>query len=81
MTGTVRDGLEQFDPADREKVLILFSAHSLPLNVIDRGDSYPQEVGASVQRVVERLGSPTLTCWRISLTSARCAGWGPGQKK
>ncbi len=56
MTGTVRDGLEQFEPADRGKVLILFSAHSLPLDVIDRGDSYPQEVGASVQRVVERLG-------------------------
>jgi protoporphyrin/coproporphyrin ferrochelatase len=55
MTDTVRDGLEQFEPADREKVLILFSAHSLPLDVIDRGDSYPQEVGASVQRVVERL--------------------------
>ena len=58
MTGTVRDGLDQFEPADREKVLILFSAHSLPLDVIDRGDSYPQEVGASVQRVVERLGLP-----------------------
>jgi protoporphyrin/coproporphyrin ferrochelatase len=54
----VREGLEQFEPADREKVLLLFSAHSLPLAVIDRGDSYPQEVGASVQRVVERLGAP-----------------------
>ena len=57
MTETVRDGLDQFAPADREKVLILFSAHSLPLDVIERGDSYPQEVGASVQRVVERLGA------------------------
>jgi ferrochelatase len=58
MTETVREGLEQFEPADREKVLLLFSAHSLPLAVIDRGDSYPQEVGAGVQRVVERLGAP-----------------------
>ena len=57
MTETVRDGLDQFDPPTREKVLILFSAHSLPLDVIDRGDAYPQEVGASVQRVVERLGA------------------------
>jgi ferrochelatase len=39
-------------------VVLLFSAHSLPLNVIDRGDPYPQEVGASVQRVVERLAAP-----------------------
>jgi len=58
MTETVRDGLEQFDAADREKVLLLFSAHSLPLDVIDRGDAYPQEVGASVQRVIEQLGAP-----------------------
>jgi len=58
MTETVRDGLEQFNPADREKALILFSAHSLPLDVIDRGDSYPQEVGAGVQRVIESLGAP-----------------------
>jgi protoporphyrin/coproporphyrin ferrochelatase len=58
MTETVRAGLEEFEPADRAEVLILFSAHSLPLDVIDRGDSYPQEVGASVQRVVESLAAP-----------------------
>jgi ferrochelatase len=58
MADTVREGLEQFDPAQRDQVLLLFSAHSLPLDVIDRGDAYPQEVGASVQAVVERLGRP-----------------------
>jgi ferrochelatase len=58
MTETVRAGLDQFDPAERERAVLLFSAHSLPLDVIDRGDSYPQEVGATVQRVVERLGRP-----------------------
>jgi ferrochelatase len=58
MTETVLDGLEQFAPADRQRVLLLFSAHSLPLDVIDRGDAYPQEVGASVQGVIEELGAP-----------------------
>ncbi len=58
MTETVRDGLREFDSADRNRAVILFSAHSLPLDVIDRGDSYPQEVGASVQKVVEQLGAP-----------------------
>jgi ferrochelatase len=58
MTETVEDGLRLFGSADRDKAVILFSAHSLPLDVIDRGDSYPQEVGASVQKVVEQLGSP-----------------------
>jgi len=58
MTETVREGLNRFAPSVRPKVLVLFSAHSLPLDVIDRGDAYPQEVGASVQRVVESLKAP-----------------------
>jgi protoporphyrin/coproporphyrin ferrochelatase len=58
MTDTVRDGLAQFDPGVRDEILLLFSAHSLPLDVIDRGDAYPQEVGASVQAVVECLARP-----------------------
>ena len=58
MTETVRDGLRQFEPADCARVILLFSAHSLPLDVIDRGDAYPQEVGASVQRVIEQLAMP-----------------------
>ncbi|HEY0351453.1 MAG TPA: ferrochelatase [Gemmatimonadales bacterium] len=76
MTETVRDGLEQFEPADREKVLILFSAHSLPLDVIDRGDSYPQEVGASVQRVVERLAvsNPYLLAYQSDVGPVRWLG-------
>jgi protoporphyrin/coproporphyrin ferrochelatase len=76
MTETVREGLGQFAPADREKVLILFSAHSLPLDVIDRGDSYPQEVGASVQRVVERLGAsnPYILAYQSDVGPVRWLG-------
>ncbi|MEM7737951.1 MAG: ferrochelatase [Deinococcota bacterium] len=55
MTKTVREGLEQFDPADRDDALIVFSAHSLPMGVINRGDAYPQEVGASVHEVMKCL--------------------------
>jgi ferrochelatase len=55
MAETVREGLEQFAPEERDRVLLLFSAHSLPLHIVDRGDPYPQEIGASVQAVLERL--------------------------
>ncbi len=55
MTETVKQGLEQFDEADRDDVLVLFSAHSLPLDVINRGDAYPAEIGASVHEVMSRL--------------------------
>ncbi len=53
---TVREGLLGFPPEDREKVVLLFSAHSLPMSFVNRGDPYPPEIGASVQRVMERLG-------------------------
>jgi ferrochelatase len=56
MTRSVLAGLEQFPVGERDQVLLLFSAHSLPLDVIDRGDAYPQEVGTSVQAVMEHLG-------------------------
>ena len=55
MTATVRQGLQAFDEAVRDDVVLLFSAHSLPLSVIDRGDAYPAEVGASVHEVMRRL--------------------------
>jgi protoporphyrin/coproporphyrin ferrochelatase len=76
MTETVREGLQQFEPADRNRVVILFSAHSLPLDVIDRGDSYPQEVGASVQRVVESLGgsNPYLLAYQSDVGPVRWLG-------
>ncbi|KAG8456787.1 hypothetical protein GDO86_002536 [Hymenochirus boettgeri] len=54
-------------PADvRADVVILFSAHSLPMSVVNRGDPYPQEVGATVQRVMERLGysNPYRLVWQ-----------------
>jgi len=55
MTRTVREGLSSFDAADREDVLLLFSAHSLPTAIINRGDPYPQEIGASVHEVMNAL--------------------------
>ncbi|KAI5091516.1 ferrochelatase, mitochondrial isoform X1, partial [Silurus meridionalis] len=51
----VRKELEKFPPEKRDDVVILFSAHSLPISVVNRGDPYPQEVGATVQRVMEKL--------------------------
>jgi protoporphyrin/coproporphyrin ferrochelatase len=58
MADTVREGLDQFPAAERDEVLLLFSAHSLPLHIVDRGDPYPQEIGASVQAVLDRLSLP-----------------------
>ena len=51
---------------DRDDVVILFSAHSLPMSVVSRGDPYPQEVGATVHNVMEELGytNPWRLVWQ-----------------
>ena len=55
MAHVTREALAKVPAAERDDALILFSAHSLPLSVIDRGDAYPAEVAASVAAVMKRL--------------------------
>jgi ferrochelatase len=76
MADTVKAGMDQFGPSDRDKVVILFSAHSLPLDVIDRGDAYPQEVGASVQRVIDHLAlsNPYVLAYQSDVGPVRWLG-------
>jgi ferrochelatase len=47
--------LQNFDPAVRSDVVLLFSAHSLPMSVVNRGDPYVSEVAATVSAVMDRL--------------------------
>lgn len=54
-------------PEERRKdVVLLFSAHSLPMTVVNRGDTYPAEVAATVYAVNQRLGfsNPYRLCWQ-----------------
>uniref|UniRef100_UPI003983922F ferrochelatase n=1 Tax=Gemmatimonas sp. TaxID=1962908 RepID=UPI003983922F len=76
MASAIDDGLEQYPEQERDDVLVLFSAHSLPLKVIDRGDSYPSEIAASVSRVVEaaELRNPHMLCFQSSVGPVRWLG-------
>ncbi|KAI9678472.1 MAG: ferrochelatase hem15 [Trizodia sp. TS-e1964] len=54
-------------PTDRQKdAVLLFSAHSLPMSVVNRGDPYPAEVAATVYAVMQRLkfSNPYRLCWQ-----------------
>lgn len=51
----IRNELKEFPDEIKKDVIILFSAHSLPLKAVNRGDSYPWEVGATVHGVMEEL--------------------------
>ncbi|QLG74366.1 hypothetical protein HG535_0G02500 [Zygotorulaspora mrakii] len=58
--------LEEFPKEVRDKVIILFSAHSLPMDVVNTGDAYPAEVASTVNHVMEKLNfkNPYRLVWQ-----------------
>lgn len=62
----VEAALAKFSESTRQETVILFSAHSLPMSVINRGDPYVMEVSATVSRVMDRLGhsNPYRLVWQ-----------------
>jgi ferrochelatase len=76
MAKKVREGLEKFPEEERDDVLLMFSAHSLPLSIIDRGDPYPQEVGASVHEVMTAGGFDNrfILCYQSEVGPVRWQG-------
>lgn len=51
----ILSGLEVYPPDLRDQVSIVFSAHSLPMKVVGRGDQYAWEVASTVHAVMDRL--------------------------
>lgn len=58
--------LAEYPEERRNKAVLMFSAHSLPMTVVNRGDPYPAEVAATVYGVMQRLGfsNPYRLCWQ-----------------
>ncbi|KAI0738133.1 ferrochelatase [Irpex lacteus] len=49
MAQNIERALEKFPEETRHEVVVLFSAHSLPMSVVNRGDPYVSEVAASMK--------------------------------
>lgn len=58
--------LAEYPEERRNDVVLLYSAHSLPMSVVNRGDPYPAEVAATVHAVNQRLGfkNQYRLCWQ-----------------
>lgn len=52
----VRSALERFPAPVRDQVPIVFTAHSLPQRILAEGDPYPDQLRASVEGVMQRVG-------------------------
>ncbi|PWA01212.1 hypothetical protein BB558_002690 [Smittium angustum] len=51
----IQKALEKVDPEHKDTAPILFSAHSLPIKIILKGDPYTTEIGATVGYVADEL--------------------------
>lgn len=62
----IEASLATYPAETRDQVVLLFSAHSLPMSVVNRGDPYPAEVAASVSAIMARLGNrnPYRVVWQ-----------------
>lgn len=60
----VQDGLRRWPPAERDQVHVLFSAHSLPVRILQEGDPYDQQLKETAQLVAEKAGlAPEQWSW------------------
>jgi len=73
IAANVRETLLRFAPADRERVMTIFTAHSLPESILERGDPYPVQLQNTAVLVAERLGLAT-DRWMFSFQSAALTG-------
>jgi ferrochelatase len=68
----VRRALRRWPEDERGHVQVLFTAHSLPELIVERGDPYPEQLLATARGVAERLGG--LEGWRFCYQSAGASG-------
>jgi len=50
----IDEALDRF--SDRTRPEIVFSAHSIPMSIVEKGDPYPREIEETVQLVMQRGG-------------------------
>ncbi|KAL0576661.1 ferrochelatase hem15 [Marasmius crinis-equi] len=76
----IEASLAKFPASERSEVVLLFSAHSLPMSVVNRGDPYVLEVSASVSAVMDRLGhsNPYRLVWQSQVGPSAWMGMQTG---
>lgn len=68
----VQKAWQQFAPEVRDKVKLIFTAHSLPKRILDWDDPYPDELHRTCQAVASMLG---IGHWSFAYQSASGKDW------
>jgi protoporphyrin/coproporphyrin ferrochelatase len=58
------------DTGDERRVRVVFTAHSLPMRIIDSGDPYPDELRSTAEAVAAEIGLSEVDDWTIGWQSA-----------
>ncbi|KAJ7703186.1 ferrochelatase [Mycena rosella] len=76
----IEKALAKFPVETRHETVVLFSAHSLPMSVVNRGDPYILEVAASVSAVMDRLkqSNPYRLVWQSQVGPSAWMGMQTG---
>jgi protoporphyrin/coproporphyrin ferrochelatase len=76
-TRLVREAIERCRQATGKLPRVLFSAHSLPVSVINKGDPYQHQCEMTVQAILARLNIPELdyvTCYQSKVGPSKWLG-------
>ena len=70
IVANIREAFGKFPADARDRVALIFTAHSLPERVLKDGDPYPDQVRATVEAVLSALGPlPPAATWRFAYQS------------
>jgi protoporphyrin/coproporphyrin ferrochelatase len=69
LASRLRDGLSRWPEAERGDVHVIFSAHSLPVRILESGDPYDSQLRETARLVAEKAGLPPEQ-WSWSYQSA-----------
>ncbi len=70
IVANIREAMGKFPVNTRDRVAIIFTAHSLPERILKDGDSYPGQVRETVEAVRSALGPlPSGGAWRFAYQS------------
>jgi ferrochelatase len=79
MAEKIREGLEVFPAAVRREVVILFSAHGVPIRIAESGDPYVRQIGETVEGLLRELSGeigPHRLAWQSRVGPIRWTGPG-----
>ena len=73
IAANVREALSRWPRAERDQVLVIFTAHSLPEFILERGDPYDDQLRETAASLAELLALPDAR-WTFSYQSAALTG-------